>query len=144
MQFTKIVSLAINPIEELHTATFPPITSQMARFMGPTWGPPGDNRTQVGPMLAPMNLAIRDRTYPIKIHRILLGPLIARFMGPTWGPSGADRTQMGPMLAPWTLLSGTFFVVVRPFLMSGFKWSVSPDFSGLSSQYYNAIVEPME
>ena len=24
-----------------------------ARFMGPTWGPPGADRTQVGPMLAP-------------------------------------------------------------------------------------------
>ena len=28
-------------------------TSLIARFMGPTWGPSGDNRTQVGPMLAP-------------------------------------------------------------------------------------------
>ena len=31
------------------------IKSQIVRFMGPTWGPPGDDRTQVGPM----NLAIR-------------------------------------------------------------------------------------
>ena len=29
------------------------ITSLIIRFMGPTWGPPGANRTQVGPMLAP-------------------------------------------------------------------------------------------
>ena len=27
-------------------------SSQIARFMGPTWGPPGADRTQVGPMLA--------------------------------------------------------------------------------------------
>ena len=27
--------------------------SLIARFMGPTWGPSGANRTQVGPMLAP-------------------------------------------------------------------------------------------
>ena len=26
---------------------------QIARFMGPTWDPPGSFRTQVGPMLAP-------------------------------------------------------------------------------------------
>ena len=26
------------------------------RFMGPTWGPSGDNRTQVGPKLAPWSL----------------------------------------------------------------------------------------
>ena len=29
------------------------ITPQIARFMGPTWGPSGADRTQVGPMLAP-------------------------------------------------------------------------------------------
>ena len=28
----------------------------IARFMGPTWGPSGTDRTQVGPMLAPWNL----------------------------------------------------------------------------------------
>ena len=28
----------------------------IARFMGPTWGPPGADRTQVGPMLAPWTL----------------------------------------------------------------------------------------
>ena len=32
------------------------ILTQIARFMGPTWGPPGDDRTQVGPMLAPWTL----------------------------------------------------------------------------------------
>ena len=31
-------------------------TALIARFMGPTWGPPGANRTQVGPMLAPWTL----------------------------------------------------------------------------------------
>ena len=33
--------------------------TQTARFMGPTWGPPGSCRPQVGPMLPPINLAIR-------------------------------------------------------------------------------------
>ena len=28
----------------------------IARFMGPAWGPPGDDRTQVGRMLAPWTL----------------------------------------------------------------------------------------
>ena len=28
-------------------------TTLITRFMGPTWGPPGADRTQVGPMLAP-------------------------------------------------------------------------------------------
>ena len=35
------------------------IMSQIAKFMGPTLGPPGTCRRQMGPMLAPMNLAIR-------------------------------------------------------------------------------------
>ena len=30
--------------------------TQITRFMGPTWGPPGANRTQVGSMLAPWTL----------------------------------------------------------------------------------------
>ena len=33
-----------------------PSISLIARFMGPTWDPPGDDRTQVGPMLAPWTL----------------------------------------------------------------------------------------
>ena len=28
-------------------------TAQIARFMGPTWSPPGSCRPQMGPMLAP-------------------------------------------------------------------------------------------
>ena len=32
------------------------ICSQIARFMGPTWDPPGADRTQVGPMLVPWTL----------------------------------------------------------------------------------------
>ena len=34
----------------------PPIRSLIERFMGPTWGPSGADRTQVGPMLAPWTL----------------------------------------------------------------------------------------
>ena len=30
--------------------------SQIAKFMGPTWGPPGSCRPQMGPMLAPCTL----------------------------------------------------------------------------------------
>ena len=32
------------------------VTSQIAKFMGPTWGPPGSCRPQMGPMLAPWTL----------------------------------------------------------------------------------------
>ena len=33
---------------------------QIAKFMGPSWGPPGSRRPQMGPMLAPWSFAIRD------------------------------------------------------------------------------------
>ena len=32
------------------------LATLIARFMGPTWGPSGTDRTQVGPMLAPWTL----------------------------------------------------------------------------------------
>ena len=32
------------------------IITQIAKFMGPTWGPPGTCRPQMGPMLAPWTL----------------------------------------------------------------------------------------
>ena len=32
--------------------------TQIAKFMGPTWGPPGACRSQMGPMLAPWTLLI--------------------------------------------------------------------------------------
>ena len=47
------------------------INPLVARFMGPSWGPPGDNWTQVGPMLAPWAL--------------LSGPALAQVMTWCWG-----------------------------------------------------------
>ena len=35
-------------------------STQIARFMGPTWGPPGSCRPQMGPMLAPWTLLSRQ------------------------------------------------------------------------------------
>ena len=32
------------------------MVTQIAKFMGPTWGPSGADRTQMGPMLAPWTL----------------------------------------------------------------------------------------
>ena len=41
---------------ELGVQAPPGVRPQIARLMGPTWGQPGDDRTQVGPMLAPWTL----------------------------------------------------------------------------------------
>ena len=38
------------------SVNIPMKASLIARFMGPTWGPSGADRTQVGPILAPWNM----------------------------------------------------------------------------------------
>ena len=43
------------------TETFEAVTPLIARFMGPTWGPSGAERTQVGPMVAPWTLLSGDQ-----------------------------------------------------------------------------------
>ena len=47
-----IASMIIQSIVQ-NRGVFCENTSLIARFMGPTWGPSGADRTQVGPMLAP-------------------------------------------------------------------------------------------
>ena len=59
-------------IHQMHPSKI--ITSQIAKFMGPTWGPPGSCRPQMGPMLAPMNLAIWDPTKILTLLVLRLGP----------------------------------------------------------------------
>ena len=46
---TGMISTKVQTVE-------PESTALIARFMGPTWGPSGADRTQVGPMLAPWTL----------------------------------------------------------------------------------------
>ena len=45
-------------------------TSSIARFIGPTWGPSGANRTQVGPMLAPWTL-LSGLAYLLRQHALM-------------------------------------------------------------------------
>ena len=47
---TELTIWGILPANHLSLAT------QIAKFMGPTWGPPGSCRPHVGPMLAPWTL----------------------------------------------------------------------------------------
>ena len=62
--------------------------------MGPTWGPPGADRTQVS---WGQHGAYLGLTGP-RFHGANMGPTWGwqdpGFMGPTWGPPGADRTQV--------------------------------------------------
>ena len=43
--------------------------SQIAKFMGPTWGPPGSSRPQMGPMLAPWTL-LSGSSHPFGNHAV--------------------------------------------------------------------------
>ena len=65
----------------LHTNILTLEKETIAKFIGPTWGPPGSCRPQMGPMLAPMNLTIRERSrcarrtntnMPYKLHSRLI------------------------------------------------------------------------
>ena len=46
------------------------MTTLIARFMGPTWGPSGAIRTQVGPMLAPWTLLSGKVEYTWRHHQM--------------------------------------------------------------------------
>ena len=53
--------------------TMPRNPSQIAKFMGPTWDPPGSCRPQDGPHVGSMNLAIRDDPFPLPVpHKCVL------------------------------------------------------------------------
>ena len=41
--------------------------TQKANFVGPTWGPPGSCRPQVGPMLAPWTLLLGKLTASVQV-----------------------------------------------------------------------------
>ena len=67
--------------------------TQIARFTGPTWGPPGSCQPQVGPHVGPMNLAIRgSQFHPTLTHWYLVTPN-CYLETPQW------RHRFGPKLA---------------------------------------------
>ena len=53
--FTGILSNCM-PYYQRSNSEWYGISVQIAKFMGPTWGPPGSSRPQMGPMLAPWTL----------------------------------------------------------------------------------------
>ena len=58
-----------------HTYKGGVIATLIAKYMGPSWGPHGADRTQVGPMLAPWTLLSRHFTSNIRIGAGRLFPL---------------------------------------------------------------------
>ena len=63
----------VRPKKYAHNYLSSIATTQIAKFMGSTWGPPGSYRPQMGPMLAPWTLLSgkdKQRTsYDHKPHR---------------------------------------------------------------------------
>ena len=76
--------------------------SQIVRIMGPIWVPPGADRTQVGPMLAPWTLlsglgfynCIWVRKYPVSVIRGVRGAGAP-------GPCAGSRQIMKNWMASW-------------------------------------------
>ena len=74
------------------------IDTQIARFMGPTWGPPVADRTQVGPMLAPWSLLTGVfASVFVCVHHCPDSKVHGANMGPTWGRQDPGGPHVGPM-----------------------------------------------
>ena len=63
--------------------------TQIAKFMGPTWGPPGSCRPQMGPMLSPWTLLsgyLLRRRYSqfIKAYNLMFHEDTYRYMQTVW------------------------------------------------------------
>ena len=77
------------------------IPSQIAKFMGPTWGPPGTCRPQMGPMWAPWTL--------------LSGMILS---GLTMGCRWIVRAWVGIISHRYGTPKRTFLISENPFLIS--------------------------
>ena len=78
--------------------------TQIASFVGPTWGPPGDDRTLVGPMLAPRSLLVGYRS--VMVHLLAIKYYCAN------GPSRNHfETKWKYIMFTWN--SNTSYVIKR-------------------------------
>ena len=69
--------------------------SLIARFMGPTWGPSGANRAQMGPMLAPWTSALT-----ITLANTNFGTYFKLDMGPFW----QHLDCINPSICKWWII----------------------------------------
>ena len=58
------------------------ICTQIANFLGPTWGPPGSCRPQIHPMLAPWTL-LSYMSYLVSCHHVDT-QIISKLVSKTW------------------------------------------------------------
>ena len=90
-----------------------PYVAQIARFMGPTWGPSGADRTQMGPMLAKWTLlsGYFERTTS-HVNPVQTSANSAKMCSLT--SFGRIRTRKGPN--HWPLGKGSYYLHIYAFL----------------------------
>ena len=71
--------------------------TRIAKFMGPTWGPPRSCRPQMGPMLAPWNLLSSSSWVQHEAH---LGPVGLRW-APCWPHEICYKVSFEPVQFVW-------------------------------------------
>ena len=107
--------------EYVHTVT--ERSSQTAKFMGPTWGPPGSWRPQMGSMLPPWTLLSGVRMTPMVVPECVE----AKLERPQWwsvqfpwrpfgfpddqGPRGHHGAHLGPIGPRWAHVGSMNFVI---------------------------------
>ena len=88
------------------------ISSQIAEFMRPTWGPPGSCRPQMGPMLAPWTL----------LSGLLLR--VWRIWKPCWTSSGHCLWSLWYRFATWLHIEALIEVWSRLDWRTEHNWQV--------------------
>ena len=111
------------------------VTSLIARFMGPTRGPSGADRTQVGPMLAPWTLLSAIISYHIISYHIKLLSQRSRWQRSccTWTLSHSPLKRMGTIKMIYIYIYTYIYLV----FMTAHFFTISVNFSlpGFSSKY---------
>ena len=65
LRFQHYFSKATHTFQSWLAKVISRMCAQISRFIRLTWDPPGANRTQVGPMLAPWTLLARSLSWPL-------------------------------------------------------------------------------
>ena len=107
--------------------------SLIARFMGPTWGPSGADRTQVGPMLPPWTMVSgigyehhgeENQCELIFVLKLFIGCQTDIFMGIVYCPRWFHYTHIALyiMMAPGAPAQGLRIKLPSNHLRSNFKF----------------------
>ena len=91
--------------------------TQITMFMGPTWGPPGS----YGPLVRPMNLAIRVSTHRL-LHSLSLVAVGLLVGNATWPPNGYHRQ----FLIGWSNCTGWGITWPQWILGPSNRWEFLP------------------